>query len=117
MIRRDFLRAAGVALPQVGRLLAAPDNWRTFEVKTRVVILKADGATRVWLPAALLTKTPFQQTLSNEFTVEGGTARIVEGKTDALGIIAAEFPAGVKPVLTLTSRVSTRDYGIDLSAP
>ena len=42
---------------------------------------------------------------------------MVEGKADALGIIAAEFPAGVKPVLTLTSRVATRDYVVDLSAP
>jgi transglutaminase-like putative cysteine protease len=42
---------------------------------------------------------------------------MVAGKADALGIIAAEFPAGVKPVLTVTSRVATRDYMVDLSAP
>jgi len=42
---------------------------------------------------------------------------MVENKTDALGIVAAEFPAGVKPVLTLTSRIATRDYAIDFSGP
>ena len=42
---------------------------------------------------------------------------MVESRADALGIIVAEFPAGVKPVLTLTSRVATRNYAVDLSAP
>jgi transglutaminase-like putative cysteine protease len=42
---------------------------------------------------------------------------MVESKADALGIIAAEFPAGVKPVLTHSSRVATRDYAVDLLAP
>jgi transglutaminase-like putative cysteine protease len=31
--------------------------------------------------------------------------------------VAAEFPAGVKPVLTLTSRVATKNYEVDPAAP
>ena len=50
-------------------------------------------------------------------SAEGGTAEIVEGRADGLGIIAAEFPAGVKPILTLTSRVATKNYAVDLSVP
>jgi hypothetical protein len=71
----------------------------------------------VWLPAALISKTPFQKTLSNGFSADGGTAGIVEFRANGLGIIAAEFPAGVKPVLTLTSRVATKNYAVDLSMP
>jgi hypothetical protein len=41
---------------------------------------------------------------------------MVESKTDALGIIAAEFPAGVRPILTVTSRIVTKDCAVDLSA-
>ena len=86
MNRRDFVRSAGavsasVAFSSVDRLLAEgepSDGWRTFEVKTRVEVLKSSGATRVWLPAALIGETPFQKTLSNGFNAEGGTARIVE---------------------------------------
>lgn len=123
MNRRHFLRSANAlsasfVYPKTTWLLAqsAPSEaWRTFEVKTRVEILRHSGVTRVWLPAALLSKTPFQRTLSNEFSAVGGTARIVEVSADALGIIAAEFPAGVKPVLTLTSRVATSNYVVDLS--
>jgi transglutaminase-like putative cysteine protease len=116
MIRRDFLLSAGA----VSAGLAFPKTsapWRTFEVTTRVEILKSSGATRVWLPAGLIGNTPFQKTLSNGFSAEGGTAAMVEDKANGLGIVAAEFPAGVKPVLTLTSRVATRDYAVDLSAP
>jgi transglutaminase-like putative cysteine protease len=119
MNRRDFLRT-GLALPVAGRMLAEgamPGRWRTFEVTTRVEILESSGPARVWLPAALAARTPFQKTLSNETSVERGTACIVQEKADALGIVVAEFPAGVKPVLALRSRVATRDYAVDLSAP
>jgi transglutaminase-like putative cysteine protease len=96
---------------------ATSSGWRTFELKTRVEIAKSTEATRIWLPAALIGETPFQKTLSNEFSAEGGSAGLVQAKADGLGIIVAEFPAGVKPVLTLLSRVATRDYAVDLSAP
>jgi transglutaminase-like putative cysteine protease len=125
MNRRDFLRSAstvsaGVALAGTGRLFAhdAPSaGWRTFELTTRVEILKPSGTTRIWVPAALINETPFQKTLANTFTAEGGTAKIVESKADSLGIIATEFPAGVKPILTVTSRVATNNCAVDFSAP
>jgi len=122
--RREFvLRSAGVisgsaAFPAGERLFAedAPSgSWRTFEVTTRVEILKPSGATRVSLPAALICETPFQKTLSNVFEAGDGKASLVERKPDGLGIVAAEFPDGVKPVLTLTSRVATKNYVVDLS--
>ena len=69
------------------------------------------------MPAALINQTPFQRTLANTFNAKGGTAKIVESKADALGIIASQFPAGVKPILTVTSRIATKNYAVDLSAP
>ncbi len=121
MNRRDFVRsaAASLAFPKPGCLLAETDpsaGWRTFEVKTRVEIASSSGA-RVWLPAALTAETPYQKTLANEFKAERGAARIVRSSADGLAIIAAEFPAGATPVLTLTSRVATRNYSVDLSSP
>jgi len=126
MNRRDFLRSAGVvsagaAFPKVASLFAreasaASDGWRTFEVATRVEVLQPSGATRIWLPAALTRATPFQRTLANSFHGEGGTAKIVESKPDSLGIVAAEFPAGARPALTLTSRIATKDCAVDLSS-
>ena len=125
MKRRVFLRSVGavsasLALSKPDHLLAdgtPSDNWRTFEVKTRVEVLNAAGATRVWLPAGVLSETAFQKTLSNDFSAEGGKAQIVRNRADGLGIVSAEFPAGAKPVLTLTTRVATRDYAVDLTSP
>jgi transglutaminase-like putative cysteine protease len=125
MNRRDFLRSAsvvtaGLAFPDVSRLFAeksAVGSWRTFEVMTRVEVLKSSGVTRVWLPAASVSKTAFQRVISNEFNAAGGAAELVERNADALGIVSATYPAGVKPVLTLTNRIATRDRGVDLSQP
>ncbi len=122
MNRRDILRAVGatLAFPNSERLYAAAEKsarWRTFEVTTHIEVLKPSGPTRMWLPAALDTRTPYQRTLANTFKCEGGSAKMIERKADALRIIAAEFPSGVRPVLTLTSRVATRDWAVDLSEP
>jgi len=125
MNRREFLAytggvAVGASLSEVHHAFALdtiPMGWRTFEVTTRVEVLKPSGTTRVWLPAALLGSTPFQRTLANDFKAEGGTAKLIETKADALGIVVAEFPPGVRPDVTLTSRVSTRNYDVDLSKP
>src|ERR1700731_3129669 len=125
MNRRDFLRSAsaissGLAFLRMGHLFAqgiTSGSWRTFEVTTRVEVLKFSGTTRIWLPAALISEAPFQNTLANTFIADGGNAKLVESQADSLGIIAAEFPAGAKPVLTLTSRISTKNCAVDLSAP
>ena len=98
MKRRDFLRSAGVAsaamaFPKAGRLFAqgtAPEAWRTFDVTTSAQVLKPSGTTRIWIPAALVSPTPFQKTLANDFKAEGGTAKLIESSADSLGIIAAD---------------------------
>jgi transglutaminase-like putative cysteine protease len=126
MKRRDFLRSAGIfsaglAMPNSARLFAADvspsTRWRTFEVTTRVEVLKSSGATRVWLPAPLINPSPFQKTLSNKFSAEGGSARFIGGGAEAPGILAAEFPARATPVVTLTSRIATKDYAVNISEP
>ena len=124
MNRRDFLQSSAIAsvslaFPRADRLFSqvpTVDPWRTFLVTTRVEVLKTSGATRIWVPAALISETPFQKTLANTFSSDGGTAKMFESKTDALGIVAAEFPAGVRPLLTVTSRIATKDCAIDLTA-
>jgi len=125
MKRREFLAytsraAVSASLFRVDHALAVdpvPAGWRTFEVTTRAEVLKPSGATRVWLPAAMLGETPFQRTLANDFKAEDGTTNLVETKEDALGIVVAQFPTGAKPSVTLTSRIATKNYEVDLSRP
>jgi len=125
MNRRDFLHRtsfaiAGLTLQRAEVSFAqqpSSDGWRKFEVTTRVEVLKPSGATTVWLPAALIQETPFQRTMSNRYMADGGEARMIETTSDSLGIVVATFPAGVKPVLTLTSQVALKNYTIDLAKP
>jgi transglutaminase-like putative cysteine protease len=125
MERRDFLRSvavisASLAFPEASILFAedvGSGGWRTFELTTRVEILKPTGRTRIWLPTGLTSETSFQRTLANTYHAEGGAPRMTGSKADGLGIVSAEFPAGVKPVLTLTSRIATRNIGVDWTKP
>src|ERR1043165_8382761 len=123
MKRRDFLRSTGVGCAGLALSRAIPlfadtpshAGWRTFEVTTRGEVLKPSGVTHIWLPAALIRNTPFERTQSNKLSAEGGKGKLTEHKQDALGIISASFPEHTKPALTLTSRVSLKDYAVDLS--
>jgi hypothetical protein len=120
--RREFLQSAAALI-----LHAATGNvtlgafqaprWRTFEVTTSVTVLKPSGTTRVWLPAALITETPYQRTLSNEYRAPGGRARLDVIAADGLGIVCAEFPPAVGAVVSLVSRVATRSHAVDLTRP
>ena len=124
MNRRNFLRAngsicAGLALTKALPVLAdtpSTSGWRTFEVVTRVELVKPDGESHIWLPAPLIHDTTYQKTLSVRFEAEGGKASLSKDKQNALGIVSAAYPASTKPALTLTSRVSTKNYAVDLSA-
>ncbi|MDR3763523.1 MAG: transglutaminase-like domain-containing protein [Acidobacteriota bacterium] len=124
MNRRKFLMSAGIAavgaaLPRTSQLFAVekPPEWRTFELTTRVEIADAAGATRVWLPETLLRETAYQRSLGQRFAAPGGTVELVKSEIDGLGIVSASFPAGVKPVVVLTSQVSTRNIAVDLAHP
>jgi len=123
MDRRTFLSSnaalcADIALSKALPGVAQPkpaDGWRTFEVVTNVEVKNHKGVSRIWLPTALMRDTLYQQTRSNRFVAEGGTVKLIHLKQNALGIVSATFAQGVKPRLTLTSRVSLKDYRVDLS--
>ena len=124
MNRRTFLRANGSicggfaltrAVPALAHAIAL-NEWRTFEVVTKVELLKPTGITHIWLPAALMRDTPYQRTISNRFTADGGRVKLTHDQQNALGIVSATYAANAKPMLTLTSRVSLKNYTADLSS-
>jgi transglutaminase-like putative cysteine protease len=125
MNRRGFLQSAGTIFSglasspsrDLGAQELASPNWRIFELTTRVEVLRPSGATRIWVPEMLITDTQFQKTSKNRFECQGGIVKTFRNSTEALGIIIAEFPAGAKPVLTVTSRSATRNWAVNLSAP
>jgi transglutaminase-like putative cysteine protease len=90
------------------------EGWRLFEITTHVHVQNASGVTRAWLPTPLVAM-PYQQTLGDTYHAEGGSSVMVE--SDEIDMLFTEWPAGADPVLTLTSRVATRDYSVDLTTP
>lgn len=130
MDRRDFMRITGIAsasltiptgiksaVAQTMGEKAGADPWRVFEVTTRIEILKPAGVTRAWVPTPLTEDRPFQKALGNDFRAEGGTVTYLTDPNYAAGIISAEWPEGVKPILVASSRFATRDIAVDLSRP
>jgi len=120
--RRTFLSSSfaactgsllGDALPAFAEVSA--EGWRTFEVVTNVELKNPIGSSRIWLPAALGVNTPYQRTLSNHFIAEGATVKMIRDKQNALGIVSASFMPNTRPKLTLTSRVSLKNYSVELS--
>ena len=126
MDRRTFLKI-GSALPGTAALsglsrLAFADapapSWRVFEVTTRVHVLDADGATRVWLPTGLVGDTDYFKNLGNEWKSESGTVSYSEDPKYRTSIVSAGFPtAAQNPTVQLVTRFATRDRFVDLKNP
>jgi transglutaminase-like putative cysteine protease len=119
MERRVFLKcsaamAAVSALPWREALAAA--DWRTYEVTTRVEILKPQGVSRVWLPLPTIDDTDWQKVIGNSWSGNAAQARVLNDGKYGVGMLYAEWRAGEQqPVLELTSRFATRDHAVDLS--
>jgi len=127
--RRTFLKnAAGLSaaytLPALGLAQAAPAQrqfnpqpgaWRTFEVTTRVDILQAEGATRVWLPVPSVD-ADWQRSLGNSYA-SNGQARMGSDSVYGARLLQVDFtPGEKKPWVELTSRIQTNNRAVNWAA-
>ena len=127
MDRRIFLKSSA-ALPLAAALPRAafaqqtnfnpqPGSWRTYEIATRVEVLKPAGVTRVWLPVPSV-EDGSQKPLDNSWTGNAKEMRVLADGKYGAGIFYAEWPDGeAKPVVELTSRFMSRDRAVDLARP
>jgi transglutaminase-like putative cysteine protease len=116
MDRRTFVKVTGAAAVLPWRAAFASADWRSYEVTTRVEILKPEGVTRVWLPLPMLDDMAWQRNHGSEWKGNATRTRVVtDGKYGAT-MLYAEWDAGTQaPVLELTSRFATRDHAVDFS--
>ena len=92
-----------------------PGNWRTFEVTTRVDIVKPQGATRVWLPIASVN-SDWQRSLESSHA-SNGSARLTSEMRDGAKMLAVEFTGSeAAPYVELTSRIQTQNRAQDWNA-
>src|SRR5579864_1702680 len=127
MDRRSFLKTgalipAAAALPATAFSQQLPfeprqaQQWRTFEVTTRVEILFPEGASRVWLPVPSVN-SGYQRTIDNAWSGNAAAAQLLHDGKYGAGMLYAEWPDAEKnPVIELRSRFSTRDRAVDFSS-
>jgi hypothetical protein len=126
-VRRTFLKnttaiAMATALPALSFAQAAPRRlfapqsgaWRTFDVTTRVDLVKPQGVAKVWLPIPSVN-SDYQRSQGNSFSSNGKTDLTDDG-VDGAKMLYAEFAAGqAQPFVELTSRVQTQGRAVDWS--
>jgi transglutaminase-like putative cysteine protease len=132
MDRRSFLKAssmaaAAAALPWREALAAPIAGWRSYEVVSRVEVLKPRGLSRAWIPLPSVDNGEWHKTLGSSWTGNASRTFVATDGRYGAQMLYAEWPEGTaNPVLEVTSRVSTQDRdvdvtrtrsGIELSAP
>ena len=126
MTRRAFLKsaAAGAAVSILPRFTARadqkefdprPGTWHTFEITTRVEVLKPTGVTRVWLPIPSVN-AEYQRTVGDRWSGNATVMRSLTAGKYGASMLYAEFADGeAAPVVELTSRVRTQSRAVDWS--
>jgi len=93
-----------------------PAGWRTFEVVSRVEVLKPSGTTKVWIPLPSIA-SDYQQLLGDQWTGNATQAAIVtDGKYGARMLMAEWNEGASAPVVEVTSRFATRNRELRPSA-
>lgn len=105
------------ALAQPRRFEPQAGPWRSFEVTTTVEVAEPQGATLLWLPVPDLA-TPWQQTLDNAWSGNAARVRLAADPLRGVRMLVVEFAPDVQvPVVTLSSRVRTRNRAVDWQQP
>jgi transglutaminase-like putative cysteine protease len=126
MDRREFLQTgtAAAALASLPRISFAqqltfnprPGAWRTYEITTRVEVLKTSGVTRVWVPLPSV-EGDYQKVAGNNWSGNGAARLARDGKYGA-AMVAVEWGAGEKaPALEVVSTFSTRNRAVEFGKP
>jgi transglutaminase-like putative cysteine protease len=130
MLRRNFLQAGAAAsligaLPRVSYSQNAaqhlpfeprPGAWRSFEITTRVEVLKPSGTTRVWVPVPSV-EGDYQKLAGNSWSGNGAARLARDGKYGAAMVAAEWSGAETMPVLEVVSAFSTRNRAVDFGKP
>ncbi|WP_208247911.1 transglutaminase-like domain-containing protein (plasmid) [Rhizobium sp. T1470] len=127
MSRRELLKAAAAlsamaGLPKIAFANMAfaprPSTWRTFEITTRVELLRADSAARAWIPLPVLRAGDWNRPGDITWTTNAASARIVRDDAGKDQMLLVEWKGGEPaPVVEMVSRVATRERAVDLSKP
>jgi transglutaminase-like putative cysteine protease len=126
--RRLFLKtglavSAAAALPRYAGAQQAFDptpgsGWRSFEVTSRIEILKPEGVTQAWLPLPSVDAPAWVRNEGDFWSGNADSVKVVREKRYGAEILHAEWNATeAAPALEVVSRFSARDRTTDFSSP
>jgi len=122
MDRRIFLKAATAAaavgaLPWREAVARTTGDWRSYEIVTRVTILKPQGVSKAWIPLPMMDETEWHRPLGSSWSGNAAKAQILRDGKYGATMMYAEWGGGgdAAPVIEVTSGFMTRDRAVDLS--
>jgi transglutaminase-like putative cysteine protease len=126
MHRRNFIQAGAAAgllsaLPRFSQSQQLPFDprpgaWRTYEITTRVEVLKPSGATRVWVPVPSV-EGEYQKVAGNNWSGNSAARLARDGKYGAAMVVGEWSGGEQKPLLDVISTFSTRNRAVDFGKP
>jgi len=124
--RRTFLQGTAaiplaVAMPHwamaSGAFNPQPGAWRTFQVVTRLEIANPEGKTQAWVPVPAVNEAEWFKSLGSEWA-GNGKAELVRDPKYGSELVHVQWKEGeARPVIEVTSRISTRDRAVDFLQP
>ena len=119
MNRRSFLKATAAAaavgsLPWREAIARTTGDWRSYEIVTRVTILKPQGASKAWIPLPMMDETEWHRPLGSAWSGNAARAQIVSDGKYGAAIMYAEWGGGeAAPAIEVTSGFMTRDRAVN----
>ena len=101
MNRRDFLKssAAGATLSAFPwQVLAQAEGWKSYEVVTRVEILKPRGTSLAWVPVPGVDG-PWQKSVGSSWSGNAARATLVSDGKYGVSMVSAQWNDGEATVL------------------
>jgi transglutaminase-like putative cysteine protease len=122
--RREFLAGAAAiattaALPRIANAEAVfapkPGDWHTYEVVTHLEVASENGPAQAWVPVPSVNEADWFKSLKNTWTTNG-KAKLVRDPKYGAEFVHVEWDASEKkPIIDITSRISTRDRAADFA--
>ena len=121
MRRRAFLKVSAAAVTAGSlpwRAASATPDWHTYDVTTKVTILKPRGASRTWIPLPLTDDTDWHRAIGNSWSGNAAKVQVHSDGKYGAAMLLAEWKEGEQaPVVEVTSRFMARDRAVDFSRP
>ena len=119
MDRRVFLKttaaaAAIASMPWREAIASTTGEWRSYEIVTRVTILKPQGGAQAWIPLPMMDETDWHRPVGSSWSGNAAKAQIQrDGKYGAAMMHAQWGGSEASPVIEVTSSFMTRDRAVD----